>query len=403
MKIGIFTNNFRPFVGGVTRSIETFAREFDKKGHEVHIFAPRFEGYKKDEKAVYRVPAIPRFNHTDFSLPLPFSLKVRSIFDKLELDLVHVQHPFFLGEMGMHLGKNRGLPIILTYHTQYEKYSHYAPIDSDLVKRWIVNVCTSFCNLCDLVVAPSEDIRNLLISRDVKTRIEVIPTGVDFELYKNPDRQWFRREFGIDEGKKVLVHVGRLAKEKNLDFLFRSVAVVMKKNKEVLLFIAGEGDQKERLRNLAGQLGIQDQVLFHGKMTSDELVNAYAGGDLFVFSSKTETQGLVVLEAMAAGMPVVAVDAPGLRDVVADGVCGFLTSEDPQDFSEKILFLIQSADKKETFSRASLKIARQFSSSKMADRMLKEYSHLLQQSPDTLNPEIHRFKILKGLLQEALR
>jgi glycosyltransferase involved in cell wall biosynthesis len=253
------------------------------------------------------------------------------------------------------------------------------------------------------VVAPSEDIRNLLISRDVKTRIEVIPTGVDFELYQNPDRHWFRREFGIDEGKKVLVHVGRLAKEKNLDFLFRSVAVVMKKNKEVLLFIAGEGDQKERLRNLAGQLGIQDQVLFHGKMTSDELVNAYAGGDLFVFSSKTETQGLVVLEAMAAGMPVVAVDAPGLRDVVADGVCGFLTSEDPQDFSEKILFLIQSADKKETFSRASLKIARQFSSSKMADRMLKEYSHLLQQSPDTLNPEIHRFKILKGLLQEALR
>jgi glycosyltransferase involved in cell wall biosynthesis len=403
MKIGIFTNNFRPFVGGVTRSIETFMREFENKGHDVHVFAPRFEGYKEDEKTVYRVPAIPRFNHTDFSLPLPFSLRVRSIFDKLDLDLVHVQHPFFLGEMGMHLGKNRGLPIVLTYHTQYEKYSHYAPIDSDLVKRWIVNVCTSFCNLCDLVVAPSHDMRDILISREVKTRIEVIPTGVDLSSYQSLNRQWLRKEFGIDEKKQILVHVGRLAKEKNLDFLFGSVANIMKKNKEILFFIAGEGDQKDRLRALAGRLGIQDQVIFHGKMTPEELVNAYAGGDLFIFCSKTETQGLVVLEAMAAGMPVVAVDAPGIRDIVAHGVSGFLTAEDTHEFSEKILILLQSAEKKDAFSKASLKIAEELSSSRMADRMLQEYSRLLQQSPDTLNPEIHRFKILKGLLQEALR
>ncbi len=390
-------------MGGVTRSIETFVREFRDLGHEVHIFAPSFEGYKDLEDCIYRVPAIPRFNHTDFSLPLPFSLKVRSIFEKLNVDLVHVQHPFFLGEMGMHLAKNRGIPIILTYHTQYEMYSHYAPIDSDLVKRWIFNVCTSFCNLCDLVVAPSYDIRKMLLSRKIKTRIEVIPTGIDLSSYQNPDRQWLRKRFGIREDKKILIHIGRLVKEKNLEFLFRSVAKAMRANKEILFFVAGIGDYENNLKKLADQLGILDRVIIHGKMDPEELVNAYAGGDLFVFSSLTETQGLVVLESMAAGTPVVAVDAPGVRDIVEDGVNGFLTAEDTGEFSQKILILLSSPEKRDAFSKAAMKEAEGFSSSKMAERMLDEYALLLEKPPGTLNPEVHHFNILKGLLQEAVR
>lgn len=403
MKIAIFTNNFRPFVGGVTRSIETLVREIHKKGHEVNLFAPRFEGYEDREEWIYRVPAIPRFNHTDFSLPLPFSLKVRSIFEKTGPDLVHVQHPFFLGEMGMHLGKNRGIPIVLTYHTQYEKYSHYAPIDSDLVKRWIVNVCTSFCNICDLVVAPSTDLKKTLISRGVKTGVEVIPTGVDLASYEKAEGRWLRKEFGIGEDKKVLVHIGRLAKEKNLTFLFRSVAEAMKSDKDLLFFIAGQGDQENELRELTDRLGIRERVIFHGKMEPRELRNAYAGGDLFVFSSKTETQGLVVLESMAAGTPVVAVDASGVRDIIEDGVHGYLTGEDPREFSEKILTLIHSQEKRVAFAKASLKKAETFAASKMADKVIHGYSRLLEQPSDRLNPEVHHFKILKGLLQESLR
>jgi len=403
MKIAIFTNTFRPFVGGVTRSIETFVREYIGRGHQVHIFAPSFEGHKDQEPWITRVAAIPRFNQTDFSLPLPFSFKVRSIFEKFNPDLVHVQHPFFLGEMGMHLGKNRGIPIVLTYHTQYEMYSHYAPIDADLVKRWIINVCTSFCNLCDLIVAPSDDIRTMLISREVKTRIEVIPTGIDLSLYRNPDRQWLRETFGIKEDDMILVHIGRLAKEKNLEFLFRSVAKAMRIRKNLIFFIAGLGDLETDLRKAADQFGILHRVIFHGKMDPEELVKAYAGGDLFVFSSLTETQGLVLLESMAAGTPVVAVDAPGVRDIVEDGVNGFLAAEDSDAFSEKILLLLSSPEKRAAFSKAALKNAEELSSSNMAERMLNEYARLLQKPSSALNPEIHHFKILKGLLQESVR
>ncbi len=403
MRIAVFTNTFRPFLGGVTRSVETLARELRARGHALQLFAPRFEGEEEPKEWICRVPAIPRFNHTDFSLPLPFSLKVRSVFKKFAPDLVHVQHPFLLGEMGMHLGKNRGLPIVLTYHTQYEKYSHYVPIDSPWVRRCIVNVCTSFCNICDLVVAPSRDIEKILKKRGVRTRIVVIPTGVDLPRYRNPDRQWLRKRLGLRSDEKILVHVGRLSKEKNLDFLIQAVAQAMEKRKNLLFLVAGEGDQKPRIEQQARLLGIRDRTIFQGKLTSRDLVNTYAGGDIFVFSSKTETQGLVVLEAMAAGTPVVAMDAPGVRDMIEDGVQGFLTPEDPHLFSERILELIESSEKYTACSEASLKRAESFSAARMAERVLQEYCLLLKKPPESLNREIHHFRILMGILQESLR
>jgi glycosyltransferase involved in cell wall biosynthesis len=403
MKVAFFSNNYRPFMGGVTRSIDTFRPEFEARGHAVHLFVPRFKGYEEREERVYRVPSIPKFNHTDFSLPLPFSLKVRNIFGKLDLDLVHAQHPFFLGEMGMHLGKSRNLPIVLTYHTQYDQYSHYTPIDSALVKRWIINVCTSFCNLCDLVVAPCSDIRELLLQRGVATRIEVIPTGIDLSAYGHPDRSWLRETFGLSRKQKILLHVGRLAKEKNLEFLLQAVAQAMARDRDLVLLVAGTGDRVPRLKELSQTLGLGSRVVFHGQMQPAELVNAYAGADLFVFTSKTETQGLVILESMAAGTPAVAVDAPGVRDTIQDGVNGYLTPEDVDVFSERILSLIGSPETRAAFSEAAQKTAAAYSASRMAERMLQEYAELLRRPPDTLNPEIHHFNILKGLLREAVR
>ncbi len=387
----------------MTRSIDTFRREFEARGHEVHLFVPRFKGYEEREERVYRVPSIPKFNHTDFSLPLPFSLKVRNIFGKLNPHLVHAQHPFFLGEMGMHLGKNRNLPIVLTYHTQYDQYSHYAPVDSDLVKRWIINVCISFCNLCDLVVAPCRDIREMLLQRGVTTRIEVIPTGIDLAPYGNVDPNWLRETFGLSGHQKILLHVGRLAKEKNLEFLLHAVGRAMARDPELVLLIAGMGDRVPRLKELTETLGLGARVIFHGQMEPAELVNAYAGADLFVFTSKTETQGLVVLESMAAGTPAVAVDAPGVRDMIRDGVNGYLTAEDGELFAEKVLRLTGSPEIRAAFSEAALKAASGYSASAMAERMLEQYAELLERPPDTLNPEIHHFNILKGLLREAVR
>jgi len=403
MKIAVFSNTYRPFVGGVTRSIDTFVEEFRKKGHEVQLFVPRFKGVHESTEWICRVSAIPRFNQTDFSLPLPFSLKVRTRFKEFAPDVVHVQHPFFLGEMGMHLGKYRRLPLVLTYHTQYEQYAHYTPVDTDLVKRWIINVCTSFCDLCDLVIAPSRDLKQVLIERGVRTPIEVIPTGIDLSRSVPRDTGGLRKRLELGEETKILVHVGRFGPEKNLEFLFRSVAKALVRRPALVFYVAGEGTLCDPLKRLARQLGMAERVYFEGKLSPLELSNVYADGDLFVFASKTETQGLVVLEAMAAGMPVVAVDAPGVRDMVEDGLEGFLTPENGEIFAERILFLLDHPERWTACAQACRIKAEAFSASRMAERMLLAYERLRKVPRERLNRKIHHFTIVKGLLQEALR
>ena len=402
MRIAVFTNNYRPFLGGVTRSIETFAKEFRAKGHAVWIFAPRFGGDEPAEEGVTRAPAIPRFNHTDFALPLPFSLRVRQEFKRFAPDLVHVQHPFLLGEMGLHLARSRGLPVVLTYHTQYEKYAHYTPVDSERVRRWIVNVCTSFCNLCDLVVAPSRDIRETLRARGVETEIQVIPTGVDLSVYDRVDPSWLRRRLGLAAETPILVHVGRLAKEKNLGLLVEAAARAMERRRDLVWVVAGRGDREEALRARVRELGLAGRVRFFGTMAPSDLANLYAGAWVFVFASTTETQGLVVLEAMAAGAPVAAVDAPGVRDMVVHGEQGLLCAEEPDALAGAVLAIVEDPERRRAMSRAARGRARDFSSSAMADRLLAAMDRLRGRGPAPDRGEVHRFLVLKGILRDVV-
>lgn len=345
MNIAFFTNNYKPFVGGVPIAVELLAGRLRERGHRVFVFAPDYGDESPPETDVFRCPAIKNFNESSFVLPITLTLEPYAQFADLKADVVHVHHPFLLGDTGMQAARQNDLPVVFTYHTQYEKYSHYMPFGERMVEEIAVKLSVRFANACDAIIAPSTDIRQLLLDRGVNTPIKVIPTGVDLARFKRGKGDAFRQRFGIGASEKVCLYVSRLAREKNTTFLLDAFQRIAQDEPQARMVIVGSGDEEKALKNRAAELGFGSRVVFAGTLVGDDLVGAYRGSDLFVYASTSETQGMVVLEAMAGGLTVVAVDGPGVRDIVIDGVNGCMVSEgDVEGFSARCVEILQSGE-----------------------------------------------------------
>lgn len=325
MKICMLTNTYRPHVGGVAGSVSTLVEECRAAGHEVRVVAPGFPGDEHElDPGILRVPAWQRFNGSDFSVPVPLPHFVAGELADFEPDIVHSHHPFLLGDAALRWSYAHDVPLIFTHHTLYENYTHYVPLDSPALKRFVIHLAAGYANCCDAVIAPSRGVADLLRSRGVESRIEVIPTGIDTQAFAGTAGDGFRRARGIPADAMVLGHVGRLAREKNLDFLGESVARWLRNGENRWFLLVGDGARSQALRDLFEGAGVSERVLMTGKLTGSTLCDAYAAMDAFAFASLTETQGMVVAEAMAAGLPVIALDGPGVGDVVVDGENGRL-------------------------------------------------------------------------------
>ena len=324
MRIVQLTNTYLPHVGGVARSVESFGREYRRLGHRVLVVAPAFEGAPERETDVVRMPAIVRFNGSDFSVPVPVPGRVASALDRFRPEIVHSHHPFLLGDTALRVAAARDLPVVFTHHTLYERYTHYVPGDSPAMKRFVVDLVVGYSNLCDAVIAPSESIGELLLRRGVTAPVAVIPTGIEVERFASGDGGRFRRAEGIREDAFVVGHTGRLAPEKNLPLLARAVGRFLAAEPAARFLVVGAGPSAARVRSELAELGVADRLHMPGVLTGTRLADAYRAMDVFVFASRTETQGMVLVEAMAAGVPVVALDAPGVREVVRDGIDGRL-------------------------------------------------------------------------------
>ncbi len=382
MKIAFFTNNYLPFVGGVPIAIENLAHRLRARRHRVFIFAPEYEEPCDDDPDVFRIWSWTKFNATSFSLPLLMTLEPQSHFADLEPDLVHVHHPFLLGATGLNLGRAMRLPVVFTYHTMYEKYAHYLPFDEKMVGEVAVQVAWQFANCCDAVIAPSTDIRNILLERGVRVPVRVIPTGVDLMRFRGGDRRWLRRRCGIPEGAPVMLFLSRLAREKNVGFLLEMFALVAAEHPDVHLVMVGSGEEEETLRRQADDAGFGGRVHMPGTLTGRDLISAYRGGTVFVFASTTETQGMVVLEAMAARLPVVAVDAPGVRDVVVNGENGYLVPEgNTRAFADKVLEVLDNPSVHERLTRGSADRARELSLARTTRKVEELYRFVLRNPP----------------------
>lgn len=318
MNVLMLTNTYLPHVGGVARSVEAFAVEYRRQGHRVLIVAPEFEGMPDGEADVVRVPAVQDFQGSGFSLALPVAGLLSQRLEAFQPDIVHSHHPYLLGMTAMRIARYRNLPLVFTHHTLYEEYTHYIAEESPLFRRFVAELATVYANLCEQVFAPSESLATLLRERGVMRPIAVIPTGVDIASFAEGNGGAFRRELGIPAEAFVVGHLGRLAPEKNVGFLAEALTEYMKADERAFFLVVGDGPSAETIRDLLDGAGLGQRARFTGIVRSPRLADAYHAMDVFAFASKTETQGMVLTEAMAAGIPVVALEASGVRDVLRD-------------------------------------------------------------------------------------
>ena len=361
MKIAMLTNNYRPFLGGVPISVERQAHELISLGHEVTVFAPAYGDTEEEDRdapeRVVRYRSQKRKMENGMVYPEIWPREIVRVFAEEKFDCIHVHHPMFVGPCALYLGKKYGIPVIYTYHTRYEDYVHYIPClrvgehsfaGKKRMVAWvrekvIPGYMKWFANQCDLVFAPSAGMRQVLRQYGVTTRMEVLPTGLTEDYFAAEEKRDDKRSYEIREkygkGKKYLfVTVSRLEKEKNYGFLLRGIADIRRKiGDDFHVMILGEGRQKSELKVRASILGIRDVVTFAGSVPNAEVRDYMRAADVFLFASRSETQGIVLAEAMAAGCPAVAVHAVGSDDIVRSGVNGYLTDEDEEHWAEAVL------------------------------------------------------------------
>ncbi len=346
MRIALFTNNYLPFCGGVTISVETLRRGLEARGHEVWVMAPKFRGTDDGAPGVIRYPSIPATTYPEFPLAIPYAPAVTARVRALDVDVFHAHHPFLLGPAAERLARRAGRPLVFTYHTRYEKYAHYVPLTRPLVEAAAVRLSTRFAGRVDAVIAPSVVVRDELVRRGVQAPVAVVPTGVDLGRFRPGDRRAARRGLGLPDDDPVLLYVGRLDREKSVDRVLLAFERVASTVPRARLLLVGHGKEAERLRRRAATLTAAAGVQFLGVRAHDTLPVCYQAADLFLFASETETQGLVLAEAAACGLPAVAVDASGCDEVVRDGDTGLLTKNDPTALAEAAIGLLLDGERR---------------------------------------------------------
>ena len=386
MRIAIFTNNYLPNPYGVPNSIETFRADFEKLGHEVFIFAPKWKGYADKNPNVFRYPSIDIKIKIRFPLPIPYSWKINKIIKNLDLDIIHAQHPNLLGNAGARwakkLARRRGgknIPLVFTWHTLYDQYTNFVPfIPRKFAAGYMIRKAVKFANAADAVVVPTDSITKVLRKWGVTKKITPIPTGIKKSELENADGRPIREKYGVKDEEVLLLVVTRLTSEKNVEFLLRSIIPILQEDRKVKFILAAEGYLREDLEKIVKEEKVEDQVIFAGFVPNDVKKNYYAASDIFVFASKSETQGMVLTEAMYMGLPVVAVNATGANSLVLNNASGFLVKENINEFRNAVEKLINDKDLRQRFGEASQKIAREnFTSEICARKMVEVYQRCL--------------------------
>lgn len=312
----MFTNTYLPHVGGVARSVDTLCNGLRQRGHQVLVIAPTFRGHENDKPGVLRVPALKNMGNSDYSMPIPLSRPIQDEIDAFGPDIVHSHHPFLLGHTASRVAATCGVPLVYTYHTRYDIYVRQFVESQRLWPDLARNLANGYANLADAVIAPSQSMKDLLLQQGVYSPIKVIPTGIDVDRFASGSRAELRAKLGLTDIDFVVGHLGRLTAEKNLEFLFASALRFLEDNPDAHFVYAGEGPMRAEMAKRLSGSPLRKRMHFLGEVKGDDVVAFYAGIDVFAFASKSETQGLVVAEALASGAPVVALDASGVRDAL---------------------------------------------------------------------------------------
>ncbi|MBP9854834.1 MAG: glycosyltransferase [Candidatus Omnitrophica bacterium] len=374
MNILMMTNTYKPILGGLEKSVEAFTKEFRRRGHRVLIITPEYDGAPEEEDVI-RIPAMQKFNGSDFSIQLPVPGVLEKVLEGLRPDIIHTHHPFLIGDTALRLASKYNTPVVFTHHTLYEENVHYVPGNQEALRKFVIELSTGYANLADQVIAPSESVMQMMQGRGVQSPIHVVPTGIYEKNFSRGARLGFRGKFKIPKDAFVVGHLGRLAPEKNLEFVAKAVSKYLRGDVSAHCMIAGKGPSEEMIQEIFRREGVIDRLHMVGVVKGKDLVDAYHAMDVFAFASQSETQGLVLTEAMAAGVPVVGVDAPGVREVVRDKVNGrLLMQENLDDFFAALAWMkTQSPEMMKKMNAACRQTAHQFSMESSVDKISKVY------------------------------
>ncbi len=384
LRILMISDVYFPRVNGVSTSIRTFRRELQSLGHEVTLIAPSYPGHDQAEPGIIRIAS--RGVLMDPEDRMMRRHQIDQLWPTLKeqhFDVLHIHTPFIAHYAGLYLAAQLGIPVVESYHTFFEEYLyHYVPLVPRPVMRFLARrVTVSQCNAVQHIISPSRAMQDALLNYGVRTPITILPTGLEAGQYRLGDGTRFRADHGIEADRPTLLYVGRVAHEKNIDFLVHCFQQVHATLPEALLLIVGEGPAQSHLRELVCKLRLNTAVKFIGYLDRDStLLDCYRAGDLFVFASRTETQGLVLLEALAQGTPVVSTMHMGTRDVL-DGTQGTrVVNEDRETFASACIELLRDRNARQKLAAHAPQDAARWSSREMAERLVRLYRSLKKQA-----------------------
>jgi len=345
MRIAIVTDTYLPQINGVVTAEQLLRRELERLGHEVFVLAPSYGGRETPERNVYRCWSVPFPTRMTRENRLSLRAPVGSRFDwrGAGVDLIHSQVEATMGSHALYWARRHRLPHVHTYHTLWSKYVHYAGIAAPLFALWVRRRTHLFCNQCERVIAPSAALRDHICALGVTVPVDVIPTGTDIQVPRSPrPHSQVRAELGIPARRRVLGFVGRISAEKNVTLLIDALRSLLARGVDAHLVMVGDGPGRAEVEARIQTLRLRDRVTFTGYVPRERTFDYYALADVFVFSSLTETQGIVLLEAMSVGTPVVAYSAMGVAELMADGRGG-LTAQpgDLDGFVERVCSLLR--------------------------------------------------------------
>jgi glycosyltransferase involved in cell wall biosynthesis len=384
MNILFISDVFFPRVNGVSTSINTFATELRALGHQVTLIAPFYTDEDKQEEWIVRVPSHKIYFDPEDRLMNFGKLKALLpwIRDK-HFDVIHIHTPFTAHYVGIHFGKKLDIPVVETYHTFFEDYlHHYLPFIPQFISRKLARtISRRQCNAVDGIVSPSKPMLDVLKQYGIKTPGEVVATGLDDSSFARVDGEHFRMSHDIPLAQPMLLFVGRVAHEKNIGFLLEMHVELIKKHPDALLVITGEGPAEESIKHSIDKLGISNKVRMIGYLDrSHELIACYKAADIFVFASKSETQGLVLLEAMAQGTAVVAIAELGTKSILIEGEGVLIAKDDINDFADKVSVLLSDAPKRQMIGEKGRQYAQEkWGAGVLAKKVAKFYKSTINQ------------------------
>jgi 1,2-diacylglycerol 3-alpha-glucosyltransferase len=386
MKILMISGTYLPSLNGNAISTHNFKHGLEQLGHEVWVIVPRYKDYRDQEPHVLRVATMRNIFYPQYPFPLLFA--TRSLIERLrkeKFDLVHVMQPFLIGRYARKIARALNVPLIFTNHARYDLYSSFIPlVPRRLSSRIVVRSAHRFANSAAAVIAPSESIKKYLLENKIFSPITVVPTGLSRSCKVPATKEFLKKKIGIPPSALLLLTVSRISLvEKNFPLLLASYGKIADKLPEHRLLIVGGGPDLDELKQEVQDRGLE-HIRFTGFVPNEKVPQYYSAADLFVYPSVSETQGLTILEALSAGLPVITPRAPGNQDVVVHNVNGFLTKNDADNFSEHILKLVNDPRRRKEMSVAAEKTAQPFTRENMARKMLEVYQGVIKrhaQSP----------------------